>query len=124
MAILKDAAQTWNEFLEGFNLPVYDENTVPEDASIPRLTFNWSEGEFEAPVAISASLWYRSKSWKDVTLKANEIYNAVGYGGRILLFDDGYMWVKRGSPFSQRVSDSDDGVRRVLINFTVEFLRG
>ena len=123
MAVLKDAAQTWNDFLSSFGLPVYDENTVPEDASIPRMTFSWAESEMDAPVALSASLWYRSKGWKGITLMAEGIYNEVGYAGKVLPMVDGYLWVKRGSPFSQRVSDPDDGIRRILINFTVEFLR-
>lgn len=123
MAVLKDAAQTWNDFLEGFGLPAYDENTVPEDAEMPRLTYSWSESEMDAPVALSASLWYRSKGWKSITLMANSIYAGVGYAGKVLPVVGGYLWIKRGSPFSQRVTDPDDGIRRILINFTVEFLR-
>ena len=123
MAVLKDAAQTWNDFLASFGLPVYDENTVPEDAAMPRLTYSWSESELDAPVALSVSLWYRSKSWKDITLMAENLYDEVGYAGKVLPIVGGYLWIKRGSPFSQRVSDPDDGIRRILINFTVEFLR-
>lgn len=123
MAELKDAAQTWQDFLSGFSLPAYDENTVPEDAAIPRLTYNWSESELDAPVAISASLWYRSKKWREITQKAGEIYDAIGYGGAVLPITGGYIWVTRGTPFSQRLTDPDDGIRRILLNFTAEFLR-
>lgn len=123
MAELKDAAQTWQDFLDSFGLPAYDENTVPEDAAMPRLTYSWSESEVDTPVALSASLWYRSRGWKDITLMAEEIYNEVGYSGKVLPMVGGYLWIKRGSPFSQRMSDSDDGIRRIYINFTVEFLR-
>lgn len=123
MANLKDAAQTWVDFLEQFDLPVYDENTVPEDAPLPRITYSWAEGELETPVVLSASIWYRSKSWKEITLKAEDVYKAVGYGGAVLPIPEGYIWVTRGAPFSQRVTDEDDGIRRVLLNFTAEFLR-
>lgn len=120
---VKDAAQTWVEFLSGFGLPVYDENTVPEDARIPRITYNWAESEFEAPVLVSASLWYRSKSWAEITQKADQIFDAVGYGGQVLPVTNGFLWVTRGTAFSQRVTSTDDGIRRVLLNFTLEFLR-
>jgi hypothetical protein len=31
------------------------------------------------------------------------------------------VWIYRGSPFSQRMSDVDDTVRRIIINITVEY---
>lgn len=116
------AAEKWTEYLSSFGLPAYDENTVPEDAALPRITYSWAESELDAPVAISASLWYRSKKWKEITLKAQEIYEAVGTGV-VLPIAGGYLWINRGVPFSQRVADADDGIRRILLNFSVEFLR-
>ena len=116
------AAEKWTEYLSSFGLPAYDENTVPEDASLPRITYSWAESELDAPVAISASLWYRSKKWKEITQKASEIYDAVGTGV-VLPIAGGYLWINRGVPFSQRVADADDGIRRILLNFSVEFLR-
>ena len=124
MAILESAVQEFNKYLSGFNLPVYDENTVPEEASLPRITYSWAEGEIGYDVPITVSLWYRSASWRDITVKALEIYNALGYGGETLKTDDGYMWIKRGSPFSSRMTDVQPDIRRIVINFTVEFLRG
>lgn len=123
MAERKDAAQTWHDFLASFDLPAYDENTVPEDAALPRITYSYVASELDAPVSLTASLWYRSKSWREITLKAEEIYEHVTRGGEARSMQGGYLWIKRGSPFSQRISDTDDGIRRILLNFTVEFLR-
>lgn len=121
--MLKDAGQTWQDFLAGFGLPVYDENTVPDDASMPRITYSWAETELDVPTTLSASIWYLSKSWKDITQKAEQIYDAIGYGGITLPTNDGYLWVLRGSPFYQRVTDTNDGVRRIALNITVEHFR-
>jgi len=101
---------------------VYDESTVPDDASIPRITYNVSVAEFGDPVPMSLSLWDRATKWTSVTYKAEEIYRAIGYGGTVLKYDDGYIWIKRGQPFYQRMADSDDSIRRIYINLEVEYL--
>ena len=99
----------------------YDENTVPDDAVLPRITYNFSVAEFDDPVAISLSLWDRSYSWEGVTLKANEIYQDIGLGGKLISYDGGSIWIRRGTPFSLRMSDPDDTVRRIIINVVIEF---
>ena len=114
--------KAYHAFLASFGWPVYDENAVPDDAMLPRITYNLSVAEFGDPVAMSLSVWDRSTSWASVTNKANEIYNAIGLGGKIIRFDGGYIWVKRGQPFSQRMADENDSIRRIYINLEVEYL--
>ncbi len=114
--------QAYHAFLSGFGWKAYDENTVPDNAALPRIAYNYSVAEFGYPVAMSISLWDRSTSWTSVTNKANEIYNAIGLGGKIIRFDGGYIWVKRGQPFSQRMADEDDSIRRIYIVLEVEYL--
>ena len=114
--------QAYHAFLTSFEWTVYDENTVPDDAALPRITYNLSVAEFGFPVAMSISLWDRSTSWTSVTNKANEIYNAIGLGGKLIPFDGGKIWIKRGQPFSQRMSDENDSIRRIYIVLEVEYL--
>lgn len=121
--MLKDGGQTWQEWLESFGLPTYDESTVPDDATLPRITYTWAETELDAPTSIPVSLWYRAKGWKDITQKAEEFFDGIGNGGKTIKTNDGYLWVLRGSPFYQRVTDEDDGIRRIVLNITVEHLR-
>ena len=113
--------QTLNAFWNGFDLPAYDENTVPDDATMPRITYSVAFGNFDEPVAATASLWYYSRSWEDITEKAAEINSYIGLGGRVIPCDGGYVWIKRGTPFSQRVSDENDSVRRIYINVEIEY---
>lgn len=114
--------QAYHAFVSGFGWATYDENTVPDDAELPRITYNLSVAEFGFPVAMSISVWDRSTSWATVTNKATEIYNAIGLGGKVIRFDGGYIWIKRGQPFSQRMADEDDSIRRVYIVLEVEYL--
>lgn len=114
--------KAYHAFLASFGWPVYDENTVPDDAVLPRITYNLSDAEFGDPVAMSVNLWDRSTSWASVTAMKDRIYNAIGLGGKIIKFDGGYIWIKRGQPFSQRMADENDSIRRIYINLEVEYL--
>lgn len=120
--MLLNAPQTIQAFFEGFNVPAYDENTVDKDASLPRLTYAYAEGDFENPVAIAVSLWDRSYKWTRVTALQRAIGNAIPQGGVLLNYDGGKIWLKRGTPFAQRMSDPNDAIRRIYINLEAEFL--
>ena len=111
-------------FWSSFGWKAYDESTVPSEdlhPVIPRITYEVATDEFDAPVSLTASLWDRSYSWENISNKATEIYNYIGRGGRMVRFEDNVIWVKRGSPFSQRMSDEDDSVRRIVLNIEVEY---
>ena len=109
-------------FWQSFGWTTYDENTVPENAEMPRLTYNVVLASFNEPQAMTASLWDRTRSWQRISDKAAEIGREIGRGGIMLPIDDGAIWIKRGDPFSQRVSDEDDTIRRIIINIEAEFI--
>ena len=117
-------AQALHEFWASFGLPAYDENTVPIDAQIPRITYSVSTDSFENTLFLSANLWYKSTSWKEISEKAEEIAERIGVNGyTIKAIDNGYLWIVKGTPFAQRMSDpSDDSIRRIYINIIAEFL--
>lgn len=119
-----DSAQALHQFWSGFEWKAYDENTVPSKDTtpvMPRITYNVSMAEFEQTLALAASLWDRSYSWASVSQKAEEIYNYIGLGGRLISYDGGKIWIKRGAPFAQRMPDDDDAIRRIYLNVEVEY---
>lgn len=117
-----DKAQAIYNFWAGFALPAYDETQVlPEDAPLPRITYETATDSFGQEIALTASLWYYSTSWKDITQKAAEISQSIGMGGKIIRTDNGALWIKRGSPFAQRMGDSNDSIRRIVLNISAEF---
>lgn len=103
-------------------LTAYEENSVPTDATFPYITYQFVSDSFGNEVAILFSLWYRSTSWVDINAKTEEISKAIGRGGVFLDCDGGKIWIKRGTPFAQNMGDeSDDLIKRKLINVTAEF---
>ena len=122
MAVNKEQAiQTlWSSF----GIPAYDENTVPDDAVMPYITYNVATDSLENVVNLHASLWYFSTSWKAISEKCTEIANFIGeHGFARYKLDDGYVWFTKGTPFAQRMSDpEDDMIRRIYLNVQAEFL--
>lgn len=121
-----DKAQALHNFWSSFNLTAYDESTVPTGADapdFPYITYNVVSDSFGTEVAAYASLWYKSSSWAAITAKADEISAAIGMGGKLVHFDGGALWIKRGTPFAQRMADgNDDTIRRIYINITLEYI--
>ena len=104
-----------------FGLTAYDENTVPDGAVLPYITYSASVADFDETVYLTASIWYRSNSWTEVSQKAEEISNLIG-GGYGVGYDGGRLWVTKATPFAQRLADvSDSMIRRIVLQVTGEF---
>ena len=117
------ALQALHSFWGGFSLPVFDENTVPDKTAFPYITYEASRDFFGATLAQSASLWYYSKSWAEITEKEEQIAQYIGRGGKMVVYDNGAFWIRMGQPWAQRLPDaSDDMVRRIALNIEIEFV--
>ena len=115
--------QTLHSFWSGFGLKAYDENSVPDDAILPYITYEVVSDDFGNTVAQSASLWYRSTSWAEATAKEMQIADFITRGGRMISFDNGAMWIQKGRPWAQRMNDpSDDMIKRIILNLEVEYM--
>lgn len=102
----------------------YDERTMESIGNPTKLiTYEVATGNFGEPVTLTASLWDRSTSWEAVTLKADEISEYIGYGGRLIKVVGGYLWVKLSNPFARRMTDeAKEDWRRMYLTISVDFL--
>ena len=118
-----DKIQALHKFWSSFELKAYEENSVPELATMPYITYEVQSDSFDGnEIPLTASLWYRSTSWADITHKADEISKYIGMGGIFIHFDDGNLWIKRRTPFAQNMSDNaDEIVKRKIISISIEY---
>lgn len=125
-----DKIQAIHSFWNSFGIKAYDESTVPDSMSFtnpnnedldPYITYELSMAEFGNEVASAVSLWYYGDSWKAIETKAKQIDERLSNGGVQIPYDEGSIWIKKANPFRQRVSDSNDMVRRYLINTYIEY---
>lgn len=119
-----DKSQALYNFWSSFQLPAYDQLTVPDNAQMPYITYENITDSIGTPISLSASLWYHSTRWDEISVKAEEIAERIAkYGHNILKIDGGYIFITKASPFSQRMSDdSDSMIRRIFLNISAEFL--
>ena len=114
------ALYTW---FSGFGITAYEESNVKSNPTFPYLTYTYTTGDFDSgEVPIVVNLWYMSEGNATINSKSEEIYDRIGRGGVIIPVESGSIWLKRGSPFCQALSEpSDANIRRRYINITAEF---
>lgn len=120
-----DKAQAIHQFWSSFDLTAIDEQSAyDEKIDLPDnyITYELQTSNFGDPLSLTASLWYYTTSWKDITDKADEIARYIGYGGKIIAVDGGYIWIKLGTPFAQRMATEQENYRRIILSITVDFL--
>lgn len=116
-----DKWQAIHSLWSSFGLTAYDENTVPESATLPFITYAASVADFDEIVSLTASIWYRSNSWTEISQKAEEISDYIG-GGHGVSYDGGRLWITKATPFAQRMDEpSDPEIRRIVLQVTGEF---
>lgn len=112
-----------HEFFSGFGITSYPSSSVPEDKEFPWLTYDlvtdaWEGGE----VSITVNLWYLTESEAVPNAKVVEISKAIGLGGIQIPCDGGTIWLKRGQPWCQSLSDdTDTRIKRRYINISAEY---
>lgn len=112
------------EFWASFGLKAYDENTVPDNAELPYITYSAKTDSIDSVLALTGSVWYRSPSWKEIDKKVEQIARGVAEKGFFLnKVDGGYLWITKGRPFAQRMAvPEDDMMRRIYLVFNGEFI--
>lgn len=118
-----DKWQAIDSFWQIFNIPAYEESSVPDDAGFPRITYQVSTDSIGNPQFMTASIWYANSRWQEVSKKADEIAQAIATMQKPIALDSGYLWIVKGNPFAQHMSDPDDPtIRRVVLNIQAEYL--
>ena len=118
-----DKVQAINNFWNSFSLKAYDATSVPDNTQMPYITYELSTDSFGERLSLTASIWYRSSSWREIQLKEMEIADHITRGGIMINYDDGAMWIQRGTPWAIRLTgESDEYVRRISLNVEVEFI--
>lgn len=112
-------AQALYSFFSSFDIPAFEENSVPKTAELPYLTYQLVDGE---RVSVVCTLFYRSSSLKEITEKSEEIALRLGLGGTIVKYDNGLIWLMRGEPFSfNSVDEVDKTIKIKSINIEIEY---
>lgn len=105
-------------------MPFYPSSSVPDDVIFPYGTYELiTDNILGGDVGLTVNLWFYTDSEADPNAKAQEFAQYIGMGGAVIPCDEGYIWIKRGTPWSQSlVDESDAKIKRRYINVTAEYL--
>lgn len=110
------AAAALKTFFGGFDLPAYQEGSVPDEVELPYITFSLSVPEWNQKASMNAKVWDRTKSNAGIIRKADQITQAIGCGKNIPL-DGGYLIIWPETPLIQIMVDGD--YRAAYINLSI-----
>ena len=84
-----------HEFWSSFGLPAYAENSIPDDAVLPYITYYVTEPDWQDSALAYARVWFRDTSFADIASILDEIkyrfkqgVSLFVNGGCIYLFKD------------------------------------
>ena len=117
-----DKQQAYYSLWSNFNIPAYDELSVPDGAVMPYITYQVMTDSIDKPVFPTASLWYRGTSWEQIDLKLAKVSQELEDLAPIALDNNEFMYVTKGTPFAQRMAEETDRtIKRYVLNLSVEF---
>lgn len=109
-------AAALKDFFSGFGLPAYTEDSVPDNATLPYITYSAGVPEWNQKATMYAQVWDRTKSNAGIIKKADQITAAIGEGRRIP-FAGGYLVIWPENPLTQIRVNGD--FRSAYINLSI-----
>lgn len=111
-------AQALYSFFSGFNIPAYTENNVPDEATLPYLTYPLKEPEWNQKATFYVTVYYRNQtSDRESLAKADEIVTSIADGVRLPI-ESGYIVIRPDNPLIQ-TKPPDGDVRGAYINLSL-----
>lgn len=82
-------AQALYGFFSSFDIPAYPEESIPDNALPPYITYTLSQPYWGEQASIQVRVWYPGNSVAPVFAKADEIMDAISYSGVSIPIENG-----------------------------------
>lgn len=103
-----DKYEALDKFYNSFGIKAYEENSVPDKAVMPYITYEVITAAFDAEnVGLSCQIFFKEKSLRHIDELTEKLAQELS-GGKKLRCDNGYIVLYRGEPFAQNMRTSDD----------------
>lgn len=112
-------AQALYEFWSSFGLPACVEGYVPDDFSLPYITYSLEMPEWRSQGSCYARVWYRDTSYNAITQKVDEIKNRIGDGVSMQV-GDGFIALYKDMQFVQFQPSDDVTIKIAYLSLTIE----
>ena len=115
---MTNTAKALYQFFSSFGIPAYAIGNVPEDETVPYITYQLREPNWRDQSQIYAEVWYRSTSMVQINRKTDEIRAAIGEG--ISIPTSGGAIYLSDFTAEPMYMEGDDTLKRVYITLTME----
>lgn len=115
---MTDTATALYGFFSGFGWPAYAENSIPDSAELPYITYSPVQPDWRDEAILQARIWDRDTSYATVNAKADQIAEAIGEGLRVPA-GRGFIWINKGTPFAQAMSAGAD-IKVLYLNMILQ----
>ena len=114
--------QALYNFYSSFEINAYEENSVPDNAELPYITYESIIADLDMEsVALSCQIYFKSNSLMKINAITEKLYNALE-GGAKLKCDSGYIVLYRGRPFAQNRPSGDKTIKAKYINISADYI--
>ena len=107
-------------FFSGFGIPAYIQDNIPDNATMPYITYELIEPEPLATALFHADVWYRSTNIEGISAKVDEIRAAIGNGVN-LPTESGVIHIfrERNGTFGQIINDPNRETKRAYLSMMI-----
>ena len=109
-------------FWSSFELPVYDEGSVPDEAELPYITYQFTSGSLGSNISLTAGLWYKDTSWVDIDKKVEQVAEFITFMNAIKIQGGGRIVIYKPDNFATRIYDEDENIKHYSLQIEVEYL--
>ena len=103
-------------FFSGFDLPAYTVDNVPDEVTLPHITYPLVEPEWNQEASFYCQVWYPKNHLEELLSKADSIVAEIGIEKKIKL-TGGYLVLHTSTPLLQKMSD--DYSESMYINLSI-----
>ena len=117
---MRQTAQALKGFFGGFGIPAYMSGNIPDNVTMPYITYDVVEPIPLSSARINASVWYKSSELSDIADKVDQIRSTIGTGLDIKT-ESGviHLFPQNGEPFVQIMNDPNRETKRALLSMMI-----
>ena len=117
-----DVATALYEFWNTFGVDAYPEDTIPDEAKPPYLTYEITIPEWYGMATYNVKIWTKSTSFKQVVFLADSISKAIGDGKRIPVKNGGNIWLFKDENFFQIMPSEDINQKNAYLSMIIHVI--
>lgn len=120
-----NTADTLKTFFSSFDLPAYTLDSVPDDVTLPYITFPLTEPEWNEQASFYCQVWYPKKRLATLLTKADQIVAAIGEMKEFEFANGkGYLVLYPSTPLIQILSDDYSQSAYIMLSINAYHLPG